>query len=399
MTTNCSPLTFEQLERISSSLMNAMHQCEETDQLTPLTEGIVHACEQVGIHPDRLQLPFFRIAGLRHPLYVAMVMTWWRDREPKMLYRYHGDWSEEETKKRFRQTPYGALVYDDAEFIRTDLTQPDLPFPLQATLAEEGFQDYIAIRIPLPDGRMQPITMAARRPFPEDAHLRLMAFRPILGISIYGAYAANTSRRLASTYIGPNSGRSVLAGDFYRGQTNAQQAGIVFCDLRGFTSMTANIGAAQTVEILNTVFEVTGEAITAHNGEILKFIGDAMLAIFPVTDQRTVEDVARDVVSSTTLAIENMAKVTSSVPLKMGFGGHIGTVQIGNIGTKERLDFTVIGDAVNLASRLESLCVKMKQPAIFSAEIARHIPAVRSLGKQSVKGIAEPVSIYTLPQP
>ena len=146
------------------------------------------------------------------------------------------------------------------------------------------------------------------------------------------------------------------------------------------------------VRVVNHVFAVVGEAAESRGGEILKFIGDAMLVIFPVSDSRT--DVARAMVET---ARESLAGVEAlDCDIHIGFGGHIGEVVQSNIGTPNRLDFTVMGSAVNLASRLESLCKTLNADAVFSDTVALEGRGLGPAGPQSVKGVAEPVETFTL---
>jgi adenylate cyclase len=151
--------------------------------------------------------------------------------------------------------------------------------------------------------------------------------------------------------------------------------------------------------VLNEVFDTIGALVEAHDGEILKFIGDAMLVIFPITPARPREDVAASMVA---LAEEGLSAIDGlsreNQPLRLGFGGHIGQVELGNIGTMSRLDFTVIGSAVNLASRLEGLCGVLGEPAVFSAAVAE-VVGLRTLGAHRLKGVAEPMEAFGLPQP
>jgi adenylate cyclase len=218
---------------------------------------------------------------------------------------------------------------------------------------------------------------------------------PLIGLSVYAAYRTSQAQRLATTYIGPRSGPQVLAGDIRRGSTSRMLAGIMFCDIEGFTSLSEREAPETVVQIINEVFEQVEAQATRHNGEILKFIGDAMLLVFHA-GQRTPADVARDIIETTTKSLEAIA--CSAHPIGIRIGATIGEVVQGNIGTSERLDYTVMGTAVNLASRLEGLCRPLESSALFCSTIATHMPTLRHVGDHAVKGLEEPVAVYRLPE-
>jgi adenylate cyclase len=397
-----SPLTLAVLNAAASSLVSSVQACAEKGQFAPLIHGVAQAVEAVGVSVDRVQLPLSRASGFRHPIYNGILATWRRGSEVEVMLRRHdesGPQHEVDLRELLANTPYFAVVFEGAESVRQDLTAPTGTLKLYTELSEQGYVDYIAIGLPLPDGRIQLLSLAARTPMPADAVARLLALRPTLALAIYGAYSASAARQLATTYIGHHSGLAVLSGDIIRGQTRALEAGILFTDLRGFTAMTQTMGAAETVAVLNTVFETVGGVVEAHGGEILKFIGDAMLAIFPISEERDRTAVAAALVA---VAVEGAIQIAAlpqdALALCMGFGAHIGRVQLGNIGTTRRLDFTVIGPAVNLASRLEGLCGVLGEPAVFSTEVAEEVE-LRGLGSHRVKGVEAAVVTFGLPQP
>ncbi|MDG1480773.1 MAG: adenylate/guanylate cyclase domain-containing protein [Myxococcota bacterium] len=395
-----SPLTLAILNTAAASLVGSVQACAEKGEFEPLIRGVARAVEVVGVLVDRVQLPLARTSGFRHPVYNGILATWQRGSGVNVRLRRHAESAphqDVDLRELLSNTPYYALVFGGQDSVREDLTAPSRVLSIYAELAEQGYVDYLAVGLPLPDGRIQLLSLAARTPMPADAAERMFALRPTLALAIYGAYSASAARQVATTYIGQNSGLAVLSGDIVRGETRSLEAGILFADLRGFTRMTQTIGAAETVAVLNAVFEVVGAVVEAHGGEILKFIGDAMLAIFPITEARDRTMVADALVS---VAMQGTARVAAlpqdSRLLGIGFGGHIGRVLLGNIGTTSRLDFTVIGPAVNLASRLERLCSTLSVSAVFSEAVAAEVP-LELLEKRKVKGVDEPVEIFGHP--
>jgi adenylate cyclase len=171
---------------------------------------------------------------------------------------------------------------------------------------------------------------------------------------------------LAQVYIGPQTGIRVLQGELQRGDLERRSAVIWFSDLRGFTEMSVRNDAETVVARLNEVFETIGRAVAVEGGEILKVIGDAVLAIFPYADEREAGDAVRR-------AVRAARACQAALPpdLDVGIGLHRGEVAYGNIGASARLDFTVIGTPVNVASRIEGLCGRLGARILASGDIAR----------------------------
>jgi adenylate cyclase len=176
------------------------------------------------------------------------------------------------------------------------------------------------------------------------------------------------------------------------------KAGVLFCDIREFTALSERLGAIGVVSVVNQIFEIIGQIIHTHGGEILKFIGDAVLIIFSDQCEERHQAMIESMINTVRDAIQGVEALGDQInlPLAIGFGGHVGDVLYGNIGTSTRLDFTVMGPAVNLASRLESLCKKFDVSAVFSSEIAHGDTALKPLGSEPLKGIADPVQIWGL---
>ncbi|CAK0752537.1 hypothetical protein CCP1ISM_4770001 [Azospirillaceae bacterium] len=182
-----------------------------------------------------------------------------------------------------------------------------------------------------------------------------------------------------------------------------------YCDLRGFTSMSERLPREDVVAILNSYFEVMGEAVQSRGGEILKFVGDGMLAIFPL-DGPTAGGPAGSIATGLALdagrdAVAGLARLNAErsawgqPTLQCGIGLHLGDVMYGNIGAANRLDFTVIGPAVNLVTRIEGLCKRLDRPLLTSAVFAACCPSpLLSLGFQPVRGLTEPVEVFGLPE-
>jgi len=180
------------------------------------------------------------------------------------------------------------------------------------------------------------------------------------------------------------------------------QAAIWLSDLRGFTALSDRLEPEIVVDILNRYFDCQVPAIRRHGGEILKFMGDGLLAIFPLGDEDACGRVLATVVEiqNAIARLNDRHRTNGRERLGYGIGVHLGDVMYGNIGSENRLDFTVIGEAVNIASRLESLTKEVGQPVLFSqafADMAGDEARLESLGSHHVKGLATPIAVFGLP--
>jgi len=295
----------------------------------------------------------------------------------------------------FKHSPVGQ-VYRDHRELRRRLTDPaQRDYPVLESLAAEGLTDYVVIPMMFLSGEGHAIAFATRQPdgFTDDD---LAAFRqicrPLARIAEILALRRNATN-LLSTYVGRNAGDRVLAGKIRRGDVELIRAVIWFSDLRGFTALSQRACAADVLAALNQAFDCQVAAVHDAGGEVLKFIGDGMLAIMPLDEGADVAARCRDAVAAATAAQRAFADLRDD--LAFGIALHVGELSYGNIGGQGRLDFTAIGPAVNLAARLEALTGKLGRPLVVSADLAAQIPeAVEPVGEFPLKGIAEPVPVF-----
>ena len=184
------------------------------------------------------------------------------------------------------------------------------------------------------------------------------------------------SRTLCLTYIGTRAGNRVLAGDIRRGQSTRIQAVVWFCDMRGYSDLTRQMDDEGVFKALHAFFDAVGTSVESNGGEILKFIGDSVLAIFPYESEDSAPGACRAAYGAAVGCLDsldrlNRDRLAQGLPnLRSKIGLHRGAVIYGNVGTETRLDFTVMGQTVNLASRVESLCSEVEQPLLMSADVA-----------------------------
>ena len=390
----------QMLGDISRKLHGALSAVSKNVCFQPLGKAIFDAIEDAGIPLDRLQIPMMRQLGFRHPLFGVIVITVYRGEAPNIRYVSHDDfdkrvqWIEE-------STPFRGVLKVPGRVERFDLEKSRSEFEVFEELLEHGMEHYAVTSLELANGSIQPFSMAARpeHPFPDDLEERLQILNPQLAISLSAAYQIHVSRTVAETYLGKGTAERVLIGEIRRGSYSRITAGIAFCDIRGFTRMSEEIGALETVKRVNLAFETLEKPLVEGGGEILKFIGDAMLVIFPHGENEDTCSMVGRLVAATQKAIEAVheLRATGQADLEVGIGLHVGEVLYGNVGTPERLDFTVMGQAVNLAARLEGYCSSSKVPLAASDAVGREIASLVPLGVEQFKGVSEPVQVYGLP--
>lgn len=303
-----------------------------------------------------------------------------------------------------------AKVYRERVEIRRRICDPTVPrdFAVVAELEAEGFTDYLALPMVFTTGDGHAITFATKRPGgfrDEDVASLRRVCRPLARLAEILALR-RTAGNLLSTYVGRNAGDRVLAGQIKRGDIEDIHAVIWFSDLRGFTQLSQRASAREVIDALNQVFECQVAAVEKHGGEVLKFIGDGMLAIFSLDAEGPrsraadgspiVEEVVQRCDAALAAAFEAQAAFTAlRKDLAFGLALHVGDVAYGNIGGRGRLDFTAIGPAVNLAARLEGLTGKLGRPIVLSAAFAaKTTHPTEVLGTFELKGVDSASSVF-----
>jgi adenylate cyclase len=295
------------------------------------------------------------------------------------------------------------IVYEGGGPVRCRLEGPPTgsDFPILADLRAAGMTDYLALALPFSDGSFKGITCASDRPggFGDDEIELLRALVPTLAQSLEIRALRRTATTLLETYVGREAGRRVLAGQIRRGMGETIRAVSWLSDLRGFTRLSETTARDLLIGLLNDAFGVMCEAIEEEGGEVLKFIGDALLAIFPITGDAAAA-CARALAAARAaqggLARVNAERAAAGLEsIRYGIALHPGDVLYGNIGGLRRLDFTVIGPAVNLASSLEGIAAALGRSLVLSEAFVRAagVP-VEFLGTHPVKGLDAPQAVY-----
>jgi adenylate cyclase len=288
------------------------------------------------------------------------------------------------------------IAYDGGGPVRCDPTTPpqDGEFPILADLRRDGLTDYIVHSVPFADGSHKALSLATSRQggFGDDELALFEAMIPAVAFNLEVQALRRTARTLLDTYVGQQSGGRVLEGQIQRGSGETIAAVIWLCDLRGFTSLSETLPQDALIDLLNSYFGPMCDAVAANGGEILKFIGDAMLAIFPI--QREAKSACQAALlaargAQAALVEENRRREQAGAArIDYGIALHVGDVIYGNIGSDTRLDFTVIGPAVNLTARIESMCKQLERSLLLSSDFATTSGvAVESLGTFALKGV------------
>jgi adenylate cyclase len=242
------------------------------------------------------------------------------------------------------------------------------------------------------------------RPFTLDEIEDLRQAARFAAAPLAALSARDTLRAALDAYLGRRSAARVLSAPLRRNVGETIQAALLFADLRGFTALSESRPPSDVISALDAWFDRIAGAVHAFSGEVLKFVGDGVLAIFPVVGDspRTASDAA---LRATSAARAGMARLDTEreqqgqPPLPFGVALHLGEVFWGNIGAADRLDFTAIGPAVNLVSRLEGLCRPLEKTVLVSGALAAQteLPLI-ALGTHSLRGIASPCAVFTLPE-
>ena len=368
-------------------------------------------------------VPLWRaFAGMRtlHPQWGGYAYTWWRDRgiEQPMQFARGNQYEQELEASPFahlrRQANEQGDVRGPLPHLRRQLvgSEAQLDFPPLKDLAAAGATDYFAVLVLFGDGKDASrgngigYSFATDRPegFHDDDLVLLRAVLPAVSLAIASDAGHRIAAGLLAAYLGEDVGRRVHAGAVERGSVEGIRSLLWYADIRGFTAIADGTPGAEVISLLDEVFEALAAPLRPCGGQVLKFIGDGMLAIFPF-DDATRDRTCRRALDAATEAMRavdrlNAARREASKPtVAVDLALHLGEVQYGNVGAVDRLDFTVIGPAVNEVARIEALCEPLGCQVLVSAELAAAVGANRRLvplGCHALRGVREMQEIYGL---
>lgn len=339
-----------------------------------------------------------------HPQLVGLGYMWRRGRGVRSDEHPHGELEQ----PRFLHSPLRA-IFDGGPPLRLRLDgDAPLPYPVLEELRADGMTDYLGLPLRFSNGRAQALTLTTDAPagFSGAAAAALGELAAALALVIEVREMRRVAVTLLDTYVGPRAGAKILDGWIRRGDLALIDAVVLCGDLRGFTPLTVELAPADVVALLNQYFGAVCAPLREAGGEILKFIGDGVLVAFDVDGFARVGDACAAALSGAERALEALAALGAcrvggrELPLRMGVALHVGQVAFGNVGAASRLDFTVIGRAVNVASRLAGLCSRVERTLLVSSAFARALPdGALHVGSHSVRGLPEPEEVYTYALP
>jgi adenylate cyclase len=379
------------------------------NDVASVVEWLIEGARTAAAPQDVLALLCDRLVGCGLPLHRVAVFVrtlhpdimgrriLWRLGEPVQMTEADYAMLESDT---FRRSPV-RTVFASAQPIRLRIEAPDCPrdYDIVDELIAEGVSDYLIQPLPFTNGDAHAISWTTTRPggFHDTDLAALEAIRlPLARVAeIYGL--RRTAINLLDTYVGRNAGERILQGRIRRGDIERIEAVIMLTDLRDSTTLGDQLPGDRVLSLLNSYFDCLVPPIEEHGGEVLKFMGDGLLAIFPATDDPATA--CQAALAATAKARLALAAANAERPegplLRQGMALHLGEVLYGNIGSAGRLDFTAIGPAVNLTARLETVARDLGRDLVVSAEFAAHCPeGLHPLGKVALRGFREPQHVF-----
>jgi adenylate cyclase len=308
----------------------------------------------------------------------------------------------------YRLNPIAQVIESGESYrSRTDGSNAALLSPLLVELAQQGIVEYAAIPLPSGGDLHHAASVATKQAggFTEPQFEEINRHLHLFALHVQKHIALRIAENVVTTYLGKAAGYQVLHGSIKRGSGHAIEAIIWASDMRGFTGLAERLSERDMTAVLNAYFDRLAGSVLAHGGEVLKFIGDGLLAVFPFADFDSERDTARVALASAQSALAELDRLNADDgqlsdidgwrPLRSGIALHRGEVFFGNVGAPDRLDFTVIGRAVNTVSRVEGLCKTLDRPLLITRPVADLLGLpLEDLGEHALRGVAEPTAIY-----
>lgn len=344
-----------------------------------------------------------------HPLVAVEQATWFRSGETEFNQILH----QRELAVGWTASPMKYMLDHETDVLRRRLTGPNrlIDFPVLEEFAERGYTDYLAMTAPykMPGGDSANvgslITWATDREggFTDDDIAALQRLKVRYALAAKSVIQSRITRNITETYLGAKAAEKVLSGHIQRGDREPIDAVVWYSDMRRSTELADTLPSDEFTEILNGYFESIAGAVMEHGGEVLDFIGDAVLAIFPIPKNGNIASAAKAATAGVKMAAGGMAKINAQreaeglEPIGYGIGLTRGEVMFGNMGLPQRLTFSVIGPTVNEAARIETLTKTIGEPLLATAEIAAAQPQFwQPVGQHTLEGIGEKIAVYAL---
>jgi adenylate cyclase len=346
-----------------------------------------------------------------HPLFSGISLVWRRGQELGTYEHLHESAFLGESWLR---SPLYFLRSRELPSLRRRLSGEGalLDFPLLEELKEQGATDYLAYQVSFmqhgymgPDAQGLLGSWCTDRPggFSDQDIRDLMRIQRRMAVACKVQIKDQVAQNVLDTYLGIDAGRKVLAGQIHRGEIEQVHAVLWFSDMRDSTRLADVLEPKEFLATVNTYFECTAGAVLAAGGEVLRFIGDAVLAIFPIAGDVSAADACARALAAVEDAQRRMRAVNGErrsravEEIDFGLALHVGDVLYGNIGVAQRLEFSVVGAAANEAARLEGLTKELQHQVLLSEEFVERLPGpYRSLGRHELRGVGAAVEVFTL---
>lgn len=378
-------------------LMTAGRALKCPQQLTAELSRILLKC---GVPLQRVRISMRTI----HPQFTGSAYTWWRDRSD--VEEFSPPHSIMQSSD-YQGSPIEAVQNSGVRF-RCQLANAELSQLHSAlqTQHQQGATDYVIYPLAQTHDSRPATWILSTDAAGGFSTQDLAGFERVaifLASVVEVISLERSARSLLDTYLGPRTGQRVFDGQIKRGDGERIEAAIWYSDLRDFTFISESLPPNDLLKLLNQYFEAISTAVSAHGGEVLRFIGDAMLVMFPVERDRTLQQSCLDAVAAARAAqlevdrINPLLQASGLPSIRYGLGLDVGEVIYGNVGAPDRLDFTVMGPVVNRAARIEELTKKTGCPVLASEPFALPlIDTFKPCGAFEVQGVQEPLQVYGL---
>jgi adenylate cyclase len=385
--------------------------------LEEMLDGFARRLNEAGVPVARI----FVAMNTLHPMVLARSLTWDRIKGPAALAEFP---HAQIDSPMVQESPFATMMLGRRSDWRFDLRLPSQPgdSPVFDELRELGMTDWLGNVFPFGElgvGRAGPrpnegvsalwlaTSMATDRAegFAPDHLAMLREVLPIFALAIKAVTIRAVGQGLLESYLGKDPAARVMSGTVLRGELQGVEAVLLYADLRDFPRLADSLPGDQLIALLDGCFDCMVRPVNRHGGEVLKFMGDGLLAIFRLKERRQAE-ICASALAAASEALDLMdifaaERLKESKPTPgLDIALHVGTVQYGNVGTDTRLDFTVIGPAVNEAARIEALCKELGQPLLISEAFAEAATASRahlvSLGQHRLRGVRDETELFGL---
>lgn len=369
-------------------IMRAAWLCKTPEELTA---ALARQLVNDGIAISRMSVMIWSL----HPMIAGRYYVWQKDTQEvesfKPSYDIHEHPSFINSPLRHVSEGLGGVRQ------RLDGSPVEFNFPIIEDLKDAGATDYVAMPLPFSNGQINVLTLSCNHPKGFTTPNLGLVFECASVISRYYEVFAlkENAEALLETYLGKRTGTRVLGGEIRRGDGDDIEAAILFCDLRASTRLEENLGRGPYIELLNHFFESVTGIINDNEGEVLKFIGDAVLAIFPVGSGR--DEACQRALNSAMAIVRQLCGDEAedwAEQVDCSIGIDFGDVTYGNVGSRERLDFTVIGQTANIAARLGDFGKLHNHRIVITEKILPKGHGLKPLGDLTLHNVGQPVCAY-----